>query len=97
MSKNLIIIILIIVIQAIFAALNIKNVSDVSIGIRTFTDVPVFITITISFIIGVLIFFPVAFIAGKNHAKSAELKKEAKIQKKLLKEKNIHEIKPMEL
>jgi len=96
MSKNLIIIILIVIIQVIFAALNMKNVSDISLGIKTLTDVPVFITITVSFLMGMMIFFPVAFIAGKNYTKSSEQKKEAKNQKKSLKEKKIHEIKPVE-
>ena len=97
MSKNLIIIILIIILEAIFATLNIKNVSDISIGFKTFSEVPVFVTITVSFLMGVLIFAPIAFFAGKNYEKLSEQKREAKITKKLLKEqKKIDEIKPVE-
>ena len=97
MSKNLIIIILIIILEAAFATLNIKNVSDISIGFKTFPDVPVFVTITVSFLVGVIIFAPIAFFAGKNYEKKSEQKKEAKLNKKLLKEqKKIEEIKPVE-
>ncbi|MCL2704932.1 MAG: hypothetical protein FWE72_01850 [Spirochaetaceae bacterium] len=96
MTKNIIIIILIIVLEAVFATLNIKNVSDISIGFKVFTDIPVFITITISFLTGALIFFPIAFFAGKKYSKSSEEKEAIKIQKKMLKEKKSNEIKPVE-
>ncbi len=89
MNANLIIIILIIILEAVFAALNMKNVSDISIGFKVFTEVPVFITITISFMVGALIFFPIAFVAGKKYAKSVEIKKGFKAQKKLLKDKKL--------
>ena len=86
MSKNLIIIILIIILEAVFAVLNINNKTDISIGFKVFKDIPVFITIIIAFMTGALIFSPLAFLAGKNYAKSAERKKELKNQKKMLKE-----------
>jgi len=96
MTKNIIIIILIIVLEAVFATLNIKNLSDISIGFKVFKDIPVFITITISFLMGALIFFPIAFFAGKKYSQSSEIKEAMKIQKKLLKEKKVNEIKPVE-
>ena len=86
MSKNVIIIIVIVILEAIFASLNIRNVSDISIGFKVFKEVPVFITITVSFIMGAIIIFPIAFIAGKKYIKSSEMKKEIKNQKKLIKE-----------
>jgi len=44
-----------------------------------------------------VIFFPIAFIAGKKYSKSSELKEEMKNQKKILKEAaKLNEIKPVE-
>ena len=91
MIKNLIIIILVIVLEAVFAILNLDNRSDISIGFTVFEHIPVFITIIISFTLGALICSPIAFIAGKKYTKSSEAKKEIKNQKKLLKEKKIYE------
>ncbi len=82
MSSKLIIIIFVILIQAVFAGLNIKNVSDISLGFAKFHDIPVFLTITVSFIVGALITFPVAFIAGRSKKKTAEIIKESKKSKK---------------
>ncbi|MCL2295026.1 MAG: hypothetical protein FWC36_09205 [Spirochaetes bacterium] len=84
MIKNLIIIILIITLQVIFASLNIKNVSDISLGFKVLKDVPVFITITVSFLLGALIFSPIAFFLGTKDKKPKETKKEIKNPKELL-------------
>jgi uncharacterized integral membrane protein len=82
MKSKLVIIILILLIQAVFAGLNIKNVSDISFGFAVLKDVPVFLTVTLSFIAGAIIILPIALFSAKKSRKTAEIKKENKEKKK---------------
>ena len=83
MNSKLILIIAIILIQAVFAGLNIKNVSDISFGFTVLKDIPVFLTISLSFIAGVIIVFPFVLFSSKKSRKNAEIKKDTKKEKKL--------------
>lgn len=83
MNSKLILIIAIILIQAVFAGLNIKNVSDISFGFTVLKDIPVFLTISLSFIAGAIIVFPFVLFSAKKSRKTAEIKKDKKKEKKL--------------
>ena len=83
MKSKLILIIAIILIQAVFAGLNIKNVSDISFGFTVLKDIPVFLTISLSFIAGAIIVFPFVLFSAKKSGKTAEIKKDAKKGNKL--------------
>lgn len=98
MGIKLVLVILLILVQAIFAGLNMKNVSDISVGFKVFKEVPVFITIAISFVAGALVATPLVFISKKKEKSTvisrAEIK-EAKKQKKIdAKNKNVSVVKP---
>ncbi len=86
MKFKIILIVLIITIEAIFAGLNMKNVSDISFGFTTLKDVPVFLSILISFVSGALIVLPFTLIRGKKKIKPAENKPDKKKKKLFRKE-----------
>ncbi len=49
-----------------FIGFNITNVSDISFGFYTFTEVPVFISLFIAFLFGVSIMLPFTFLRKKG-------------------------------
>ena len=49
-----------------FIIFNLGNASDVSLGFRTFHDIPVFVTALFSFALGMLFVFPLIFTAGRK-------------------------------
>lgn len=87
MIIKLIISIFCVVILAFFAGFNLENKCDVNVLFHTFSQVPVFLTIIISFVAGVIVTLPFAFInkaarKGKLEKKLAQkLKKAEKNQK----------------
>ena len=56
----------------VFIGFNLENRCDVSLAFYTFTNVPVVITILASFLLGLLMAFPLSFVrrSGKHSAKS---------------------------
>ena len=49
-----------------FIIFNLGNASDVSLGFRTFHDIPVFVTALFSFALGMLFVFPLIFTVGRK-------------------------------
>lgn len=82
MGVKLVLVILLILVQAIFAGLNMRNVSDISVGFRVFKEVPVFITIAISFVAGAFVAAPLVFIAKRKGEFKVITKEEIKKAKK---------------
>lgn len=70
MPWKLIVFLLGMLILLTFAGFNYNNVSDVSLGFYVFKDVPVFISLLVSFVIGVLFSIPFAF--SKRRAKKTK-------------------------
>ena len=82
---GLIIFIVIAVLIAVFTGFNIGNVCDVNVIFHTFHKVPVFITIIISFIAGIVVALPFSFGKGKSIAAKKIDKIKAKAAKDALK------------
>jgi uncharacterized integral membrane protein len=57
----------------VFIGLNLENRCDVSVAFHTFTDVPVVITILASFLLGLLMAFPLSF-TSKSGKRSGKIK-----------------------
>ena len=84
MKFKIFIIVFIITIEAIFAGLNMKNVSDISFGFATLKDVPVFLSILISFVSGAVIVLPFTLIKSRKKIKNT-IEKPVKSKKNLFK------------
>jgi len=75
MPWRLIIFIVIFAVFLIFITFNLENKCDISFGFINFTEVPVFITIFISFILGLICSVPlVMFIKRRRKGKQPEVK-----------------------
>ena len=53
----------------VFVVLNLGHTSDVSVGFRTFNEIPVFLTSFASFVFGMLFAIPFVLSFGKKHKK----------------------------
>ena len=82
---GLIIFIVIAVLIAVFTGFNIRNVCDVNVIFHTFHKVPVFITIIVSFVAGIVVALPFSFGKGKSIAAKKIDKIKAKAAKDALK------------
>jgi len=67
---KLIVFLVILGIIVFFIGFNLSNVSDISFGFHTFTDVPIFISLFIAFAVGIIIMIPFTFSRGKKGKKS---------------------------
>ena len=67
--KRLIVFIVIFVVFLMFIVLNLNNKCDISLGFKTFSDIPVFISSLFSFILGMLFAVPMIFSLGKKKIK----------------------------
>lgn len=73
MPVKLILFLIIIVIVTIFAGFNISNVCNVSLIFYEFQNVPVFVTVLFSFVIGILVMLPFTFRKKQNNQESSVL------------------------
>ena len=73
MPWKLILLVIVIVLVAIFVGVNHANVCNISFIFTEFHNVPVYVTILVSFVIGMLIMLP--FTIGKKRGKSADRRK----------------------
>jgi len=65
---------------ALFAALNLTNATDINFGFKKFSNVPVFLSVTISFALGAVFMLPFVFCTRKE--KNEKLDKSDKKKKK---------------
>ncbi|MBQ9495792.1 MAG: LapA family protein [Treponema sp.] len=82
---SLIIFIVIAVFIAVFTGFNIGNTCNVNVIFYTFESVPVFITIIVSFVAGVIIALPFSFGKGRSIAAKKISKIKARAEKDALK------------
>jgi uncharacterized integral membrane protein len=66
---KLIVFFIFLLIFVLFAAFNIKNVSDISLGFRTFEDIPIFISLFVAFLLGGFVVLPFAVIGRRRKQK----------------------------
>lgn len=76
-----------------FIVLNLDNKSDISFGIKTFTDIPVFLTVFTSFALGMLFAAPIILLRRRKRdiairSATAELMAPAEKKNRWLKSKN---------
>lgn len=64
MPGKMIFFLVVLAVVVFFAGFNITNVSDISFGFYTITDVPIFISLFIAFVVGTLVMIP--FVAKKK-------------------------------
>jgi uncharacterized integral membrane protein len=71
---------LILAVFVVFAGLNVENVSDISFGFVTLEEVPIFLSLSLSFILGAVLMLP--FTLTKYFKKGIKKPKEKKTGKK---------------
>lgn len=74
--------ILILVLVALFASLNLTNRSDINLGFYVFKEVPIFLSLLIAFLAGAVITIPFTFRASARKKKAKKEKLEKKKKKK---------------
>ncbi len=72
MPLKLIGIIIIVVVYAFFAGFNLENSCNINILFKTFENVPIFLSLTISFVIGILVTLPFTFGKKKKSGKQKQ-------------------------
>jgi len=75
MIRRLIVFIIVFAIFLAFITLNLENKCNIGFGFHTFENVPVFLTVFISFITGFLFALPLIFWKGKNKLNDTEKSK----------------------
>jgi uncharacterized integral membrane protein len=83
MPWRLIFVVILMGIVLFFVGFNIENRADVSFGFHTFTQVPIFISLFVAFLAGVIVMLPFTF--GFRHKR--KLKNKLNQEKKTKKEK----------
>ena len=64
--RHMIVFILVFAVFLCFIVLNLEHRCDVSLGFRTFYDIPVFLTSLFSFALGMLFVLPLVFTVGRK-------------------------------
>lgn len=70
----------VLVLVAIFASLNMNHRADISLGLYIFKDVPIFLSLLIAFLAGAVLIIP--FTIGASLRKKNKLKEKAQIKEK---------------
>ena len=81
MPWRLIVFLVVFAVFLTFITFNLENRCDISFGFIVITQVPVFLTVFISFVLGVLCALPIALTAGKKHKKAPAETKQGTIDK----------------
>jgi uncharacterized integral membrane protein len=78
MPWRLISLIIVLAVFLAFITFNMDNRCDISFGIKVYKDIPVFLTIFTSFILGMLCALPIKLRAGKKREETTKDKKPVK-------------------
>ncbi|MBO7431065.1 MAG: hypothetical protein J6U56_08675 [Spirochaetia bacterium] len=84
MRFRMILFVIFICFYALFAALNLSNATDINFGFISFSNVPIFLSVTVAFALGAVFMIP--FMFGRKKEKK---EKPVKEKKKKGKENNI--------
>ena len=71
---RLVVFIIIFIVFLVFIVLNLHNTSDLSFGFVTLNDIPVFVSVLCSFMLGMLFSIPLAFAISWNRRKQNKKK-----------------------
>lgn len=80
MPWKLVLFILSVILVTIFIGFNLENACDVSLGVYTFKDVPIFMSLLLAFALGVLIMLPFTFGHSQKEKKSHQKKQSSQSQ-----------------
>ena len=69
MPWRMIVFLIVLGLVVFFAGFNINNVSDISFGFTEIKDIPIFVSLFISFLIGAVVMLPFVFSKGMKKAK----------------------------
>ncbi len=72
--------VILLVIVAVFATLNLSNRVDISLGVYTFTQVPVFLALLLAFLAGVLVMVPYVLAAGRRYRRRQQLREQPRAE-----------------
>jgi len=78
MPWRLLVLIIILAVLLAFITFNLENRCDISFGVKVYKDIPIFLTIFTSFILGMLCALPIKISAGRKRGGAAKDKKPAK-------------------
>ena len=76
MPWRLILFILIFAVVLLFVVFNLKNISNISFGFTVIKDAPVFLTVFVSFFLGMVCALPIAFARRRVRGSQKKNKKE---------------------
>ncbi len=95
MPWKLLVYLIVLSVVVLFAGVNIRNVSDVSLGFRTFEDIPIFVSLFAAFFLGVLVTLPFTYVKYlRKRAKFPKQKVDKKPRKRRLSRKQLAETTP---
>lgn len=80
MPWKLILFILSVILVTIFIGFNLENACDISLGVYTFKEVPIFMSLLLAFALGVLIMLPFTFGHSKKEKKANQKKQVSQSQ-----------------
>lgn len=83
---KLIFFLIILTLVVLFAGFNIANTVDISLGFRTFEDIPIFIALFIAFVLGNFVMLPFALGKNRRNKKAKAAKAQEKLEKQEKKE-----------
>lgn len=91
MKGKMIFFVIFICIYALFAAMNLTNTTDINFGFRKISNVPIFLSVTVSFALGTLFMLPFVFTAKQKEKKdkTEKTKKKGKDKKEELADEKI--------
>ena len=81
MRFRLILFIIFICFYALFAALNLSNSTDINFGFISFSNVPIFLSVTVAFAAGTIFMIPFMFGGRKKEKKEKTVKEKKKKEK----------------
>ena len=78
MRFRMVLFVIFIFLYALFAALNLSNATDINFGFISFSNVPIFLSVTVAFAAGAIFMLPFMFGGRKKEKKEKPVKEKKK-------------------